>query len=77
MATTSGIESRDRGFSQNQTSTLHSHMQIETPADTLVPSEKLNTSREHQDTNWEIHDTSPEKLLESQLHKMKSEYSQK
>ena len=31
-------------------------MQIETPADTSVPSEQLNASTEHQDANWKFHD---------------------
>jgi hypothetical protein len=33
-----GLNCATEAFSQNQTSTLHGHMQIETPADTSVPS---------------------------------------
>jgi hypothetical protein len=51
-----GLNRVTEAFSQNQTSTLHGHMQIETPADTSVPSEQLDASTEHQDTNWEFHD---------------------
>jgi hypothetical protein len=43
-----------KAFSQNQTLTLHGHMQIQTPADTSVPSEQLDASTERQDTNWEF-----------------------
>ncbi len=57
MATTlAGLICATEAFSQNQTSTLHGHMQIEIPSDTLVPLEQLDTSMEHQDTNWEFHD---------------------
>jgi hypothetical protein len=51
-----GLNRVAEAFSQYQTSTLHSHMQIETPSDTSVPSEQLNDSTEHQDANWEFHD---------------------
>ncbi len=51
-----GLNCMTEAFSQNQTSTLHGHMQIETLADTSVPSEQLDASMEHQDANWEFHD---------------------
>jgi hypothetical protein len=51
-----GLNCATEAFSQNQTSSLHGHMQIETPAVTSVPSEQLDASTEHQDANWEFHD---------------------
>jgi hypothetical protein len=51
-----GLNCATKAFSQKQTSTLHDHMQIETPADTSVPLEQLDASTEHQDANWEFHD---------------------
>jgi hypothetical protein len=58
-----GLNCATEVFSQNQTSTLHSHMQTETPADTLVPSEQLDASMEHQDVNWEFyHDITGETI---------------
>ncbi len=61
-----GLNRATEDFSQNQTSTLHDHMQIETPADTLVPSEQLDASTEHQDANWEFHDDITGETIESQ-----------
>ncbi len=50
-----GLKRATEAFSQNQTSTLHGHMQIETPANPFIPLEQLNASTEHQDANWEFH----------------------
>ncbi len=46
-----GLNCAIEAFSQNQTSTLHGHMQIETPAHTLAPSKQLDASMEHQDAD--------------------------
>ncbi len=55
IETTSGIELCNWGYFSKPNSTLHCHMQIETPADTSAPSEQLDSSTEHQDANWEFH----------------------
>jgi hypothetical protein len=50
-----GLNCVEESLSPNQTSTLHSHTQVETPSDTSVPLEHLDNSTENQELTIKFH----------------------